>query len=60
MVGKDDEKGSQTVDPLVLWGVWRARKEQGKPTPSGWAVLGILLGIPTLLVAFVLYAVITR
>lgn len=60
VVDEDDEKGSQTVDPFVVWAVWRARKEQGRPTPSAWVVLGILLGVPALLVAFVVFAVIAR
>lgn len=60
MRDEEEPSGSQTVDPFVVWGVWRARKEQGRPTPPAWVVLGLLLGVPALLIGVVVIAVVTR
>lgn len=60
MADDEQHETSQTVDPLVVWGVWRARKERGRPTPSAWVVLGVLLGVPTVLIGVVVLLVTTR
>jgi hypothetical protein len=46
----EEPEGSLTVDPLVVWGAWAADRHAEDPTPSAWIVLGVLIGLPVVLI----------
>lgn len=51
-------EGSMTWDPLVVWGAWVASRHSEDPAPMAWVVLGLLLGVPTLLALAVVLVVV--
>lgn len=48
------DEASLTAEPTVVWGAWASNRWSADRAPSGWIVLGVLLGLPAAITLMVL------
>jgi hypothetical protein len=57
---QDEDEASLTLNPLVVWGAWRASRTGDGPAPPAWVVLSVLLGPGIVLTSVVILIIATR